>query len=422
MKKTFTLLNSIVFLIVLGSCSSDSGELIVTYTKGEAIYGDLESIRATPLVSGVLPLVDAGKIYLGDEYILIGEEKRGIHVYDNQDPNNPIPKLFINIPGNREYYVEDNFLFAESLYDMLKIDISNPLNPQLISRIENAISTTITNHRGEVLVDFNFETVTEEIDIDSDIYSSLWNSVDNFVYYDYENNLIPPSAVPSSFAGNSNNQAGTVNRISALNGYVYVISKAVLSVYEIDQFSQVFTGGISFNMETIYPFSDRIFIGTNNSVEIYDVSNPAEPMYEGSFWHATSCDPVLPVSENIAYATLRTGEFAQCPGDINALVILDISNQNLVSQIQEIEMQSPYGLAMINTILYVGEGENGLKSFNAENPGNPSLISWNRDVTAYDVLAHPTNPNILLITGPDGFQQYQLAPSSELQLLSSIVF
>jgi len=57
-------------------------------------------------------------------------------------------------------------------------------------------------------------------------------------------------------------------------------------------------------------------------------------------------------------------QFYHCPGDENALLVLDIS-QTWPEQIQEIEMESPFGMTIVNNKLYVGEGKNGLKVFNA---------------------------------------------------------
>lgn len=419
MKILFT---TLTIILIFASCTSDLGEVTVTYTRGDAIYGDLSSIRQTPLTSSAREVADAGKIFISNDLLLIGEETEGIHVFDNTDPENPVAQLFINIPGNREFYVDGDFIYAESLYDMLKIDISNPQQPQLVSRIENAISPTLTNWNGETLIGFEFETVTESLDKDSDVYNQIWNTGDN-VYFDFEQNMIPPSAVPSSFAGNSSNQIGSINRIAELDGFVYVISRVNLGVYEADNFQQVFQGPIGWNMETIYPMGNRLFIGTNNSVDIYNVDDPYNPTYEAGFWHATSCDPVFPVSESTAYATLRTGEFATCPGDINALVVLDVSNEWSVNQVQEIQMSSPYGLTKIGDLLYVGEGKNGLRIFDATNERSLELVKWDQQVTAYDVLAHPTRPDQLLITGPEGIGQYRIGSSNqELQLLSRISY
>ncbi|MEM9325793.1 MAG: hypothetical protein AAGA85_09060 [Bacteroidota bacterium] len=418
--KTYPL---ILFLAALTLCACDDfGTATVTYTKGTAIYGDLEALRQTPLLGGAREITDAGKIYLGGDVLLIGEEGEGIHVVDNTDPENPVPRSFLTIPGNREFFVDGSTLYAESLYDMLKIDISNLSAPSLVAREENAFSTEFTNSQGEALIGFELGVVTETLDKDSDIYDQVWNS-SGPTYFDYEQNLIPPSAVPASFAGNSNRAIGSVNRVVSHEDHVYVVGKTKLSVFDATSgLDLVFQQDIGWNMETVYPMGARIFIGSQNSVEIYNVSNPSSPTYESSFWHATSCDPVFPVDEETAYVTLRTGDFAECPGDVNALIVLDISTMTTAQQVQEIEMESPYGLTMIGDFLYVGEGENGLKIFDASDRRSLRMEEWQRNMQAYDVLAHPTRPDLLMIAGPEGLSQFRTGLDLEFQLLSHVAF
>ena len=407
---------------ILVGCN-DSADVTVTYTRGTAIYGDMTSVRNTP-ISGPARgnIVDAGKMFSSNDLLLIGEEGEGIHVFNNADPENPVAVGFLNIPGNREFYVSGNTIFAESLYDMVKIDISDPLSPRIESRLENAISAELVNLQGETLIGFEFETITEQVNKDDDIYDQILQSAGP-LYFDYEANLIPPSAVPTSFAGNSNSAIGSINRIAEMNGYVYVIGNSKLSVYDnTGAFQQIYSEFVGWQMETVFPFNDRLFIGTRNSVDIYNVSDPANPQYESGFWHATSCDPVYPVEGDIAYATLRTGDEAFCPGDDNALVVLDVATLSFPSQIQEITMESPYGLTMIGDRLYVGEGANGLKIFDASDRRNLSLIEHDRSIQAYDVLAHPVWSNIVMIAGPEGFTQYRIEGGDIRTEISTIAF
>lgn len=408
--------------IILMGCN-DSADVTVTYTKGTAMYGDLTALRSTPISEGPrASIVDAGKLFSSDDLLLIGEEGEGIHIFNNADPENPVVTGFINIPGNREFYVSGNTIFAESLYDMLKIDISDPNAPQIVSRLENAISPDLVNAQGETLIGFEFETITEQVNKDDDIYSQIIDA-SGPLYFDYEQNLIPPSAVPTSFAGSSNSAIGSINRIAEMNGYVYVIGNSKLSVYDDNGgFQQVYSEFVGWQMETVFPFNDRLFIGTRNSVDIYNVSDPANPSYESGFWHATSCDPVYPIEGDIAYATLRTGDDAFCPGDENALVVLDVSTLSWPNQIQEIGMESPYGLTMIGDQLYVGEGPNGLKIFDATDRRNLRLVEHDRSIQAYDVLAHPVWSNIVMIAGPEGFSQYRIEGGDIRTQISTIAF
>ena len=418
MKKLLYLLLPISFL-VFHSCTKDFSSVEVTYTKATAKYSDLSELRSTPLIGVVQKVENPGKIFVSENLLLIGEEGKGIHVIDNSDPTNPQTTLFLNVPGNREFYVEGDQIFAESHYDMLKIDISNTAQPVLVSRVENAFAQDLINDKGEVLVGFDFEEVTEKMNSDSDIYQQIYGRPHEYFYFDYANQLIPPSAVPSSFAGNSNSGIGAVNRIAYQDGFVYVISRANLTAFKDNGTELEFlsTNTIGWQMETIFPYEDNIFIGTQNSMEIFDVSNPSQPRQISSFWHATSCDPVYPIDE-VAYVTLRTGDASNCPGDVNSLVVLDISNINNPTPTQEIEMESPYGLTFFNDKLFVGEGANGLKIFDATDKKNLSLEVFDEAIEAYDVIHHPTRTDILLVAGPEGLGQYEIEGTDKLSLVS----
>lgn len=417
MKKVIYLLSLVVALMAIQSCNKDLGKLEVTYTKAIAVYSDLAEMRSMPLMAETQPVVNPGKIFVAEEIILIGEEEKGIHIIDNSDPTNPVPVAFMNIPGNREFFVENDQIYAESIYDMVKIDISNKQQPQLVSRVENAFAQEFTNANGEVLTGFTFEEVTEDVEGNSQLLDQLWGWNNTF-FFDYNNQLIPPSAVPASFAGTSNNDIGAVNRIAVQDNFVYVIGRQNMTILE-DNGSLEFisTNFVGQDMETIFPHNGNMFIGSRTAMSIIDVSNPEQPTTVSSFRHATSCDPVYPV-DDVAYVTLRTGDFSDCPGDVNSLVVLDITNINNPTEIQSIEMESPYGLTLSNDRLYVGEGANGLKIFDATDRRALELLTFDSTIDAYDVIQHPTRSDLLLVAGPGGLGQYEIKGIDKLSLIS----
>lgn len=410
-------------ILVLQSCNKDFGTVEVTYTKATAIYGDLDVVRNTDLLEEAKPIEDAGKIFVAENLLLIGEEGKGIHIVDNTNPENPTNLSFINIPGNKEYFVAGNTLYAESYYDMVKIDVSDKNQPKLTSRVKNAFkgNQELKNEQGEDLIGFDFEIITEKVDEDNEIYQKIWGEQDIY-YYDYANRIIPPSQVPTSFAGNSSASVGSVNRIAVAEKFVYVISSSFLTTFKDNgNLEKIGTSLPTFsNMETIFPNGNQLLVGTAQSMEVFDISNNRDPRWVSSFPHANSCDPVLPCG-NVAFVTLRTGDVGNCPGDENALLVLDISKTQ-PQQIQEIEMESPFGMMMANNRLYVGEGKNGLKVFNAEDKSNLVLESWEPNIEAYDVIYHPTNPNLLLIAGPTGISQYQIEGGVDYSLISTVSF
>ena len=163
MKKLLLLLLPLSILF-FHSCTKDFGHVEVTYTKATAVYGDLEVIRDTPLLENARLISNAGKVFVAENMLLIGEEEKGIHIVDNADPKNPTNLSFINIPGNREFYVKGNILYAESLYDMIKVDISNQNQPKLVSRVKDAFANSddFKDANNNTLIKFEFEEVTEK--------------------------------------------------------------------------------------------------------------------------------------------------------------------------------------------------------------------------------------------------------------------
>jgi hypothetical protein len=413
--------------VIFSSCLKDSGHLEVTYYEANAIYGDLSAIRQQPVnlkdgnpwYTDAAAIVNPGKIYIGDKYILIGEEEKGIHVYNNEDITNPIKINFINVPGNREFFVLGGSLYAESYYDIVKYDISSLEEVKEIGRCPNFINEEVKNDEGHSLLGFTFQQVTKTLSKDSDIYDDILD--DNIVYYDFAQNIIPRSAVPSSFSGNSSGHSGTVNRLSVYNEFLYIVNRN--KIITIDESSMTVTSrilGASSEMETVIPYQDKLFIGSRTSMDIYDIANPHQPHHEYAFNHVESCDPVLPYN-SAAYVTLRTGDFADCPGNTNALVVLDISNLEYPKHVFEMAMHNPFGMAVIDDKLFVGEGDYGLAVFNIENPLRPTN-KVSIEIEAYDIMPHPTIKNLILVAGENGLNQITIGPDQSIYINSTIQF
>lgn len=416
-------------LLLFSACSKDFGTIKVTYQKATAIYGNLEEIRNTPLVGiAQANIENPGKIFVSDQFLLIGEEGKGIHVLDNTNAEAPQPLYFMNIPGNREFFVKDNTIYGESYYDVVKIDISDITAPKLVSRLKNAFLTDeVLNNKGEALVGFDFQEVTEEVALGSPIHQQA--SENNIVYFNHINSIIPPSAVPASFAGNSNSTSGTVNRITTYKDFVYFISFQKITTFQDNgQLALMSSTSVgNGDMETIFTKDNQLYIGARSSMLILGLENPEQPQMVGFFSHPNSCDPVYPY-EDVIYLTLRSGDFGGCFGDQNALWVLEATslnnnvggwqvNQN-IRTLQQIDMKSPFGMTMIGDKLYVGEGANGLKIFDATNRRNLSLLSWDKSVQAYDIIPHPSRTDLILIAGPRGLGQYKISNNNSFDLLS----
>ncbi len=404
------------------SCTKDYGKVEVTYQEATAIYGDIEAIRSQPLNETIREITNPGKIYLGNDVILIGEEQEGIHVIDNSDPINPTSVNFINIPGNKEFFVKDNKIYAETYYDVVKIDFSDIHNAVLDSRAEYVFQDLWKNGE-QTLIGFSYKEVTTTLDQKDDFYQQVL--AENEIYLDYAKNIIPKSALPSSFAGSGSNVSGTANRVTYTKEHVYIIGNN--SMYIVADHSQGLKKvdsktNIGDGVETIFPFEDNLYIGSRSAVNIFNISDPKQPIEAYEFEHATACDPVLP-ADGVAYVTLRTADFSACPGNTNSLLVLDTRDIYDVEQKKEIAMSSPFGMTIIGDDLYIGEGDNGLKIFDISNKYEPELKKSLDNIIAYDVIPHPTISNLILTTGLDGVSQYMINDNGEsLTLQSSISY
>ncbi len=397
---------SLCFSVLFTSCYKDKGSVTMTYYKGAAIYGNVETLRNTPLISSAETIENPGKIFIGEDFILIGEEHKGIHVFDNSNPNSPVNVSFLDIPFSKEFFVEDNVIYAESHYDFLKIDISNIYSPSILFRYENTFGSPLLNNSGEQLLGFDFELVTETLKLNSPELNALNESFN--LYYDYSDQLIPASKVPSSFAGSSSQDVGTLNKIAIYDKFIYMIGKSKLLYFEDNQSSFVNVQELLLEdgLETIYLEDDNLFIGSDNSMTIVNVSTPSAPNYVSEYFHSVSCDPVLPFKD-VAYLTLRSNDDG-CNGTINSLDVIDINNINNPIPLTSIPMSSPYGLRIVNNYLFIGEGINGLTVFDANSPENLVYINNYENIHAYDIMMHPTISDRLLTTNQNGLQQYAI--------------
>lgn len=80
---------------------------------------------------------DPGKIYVINDFLLLVDRLKGVHVFNNEDPENPQNIGFIQITGSNDVAVRNNILYADQATDLLAIDISNPENVKIASRVKN---------------------------------------------------------------------------------------------------------------------------------------------------------------------------------------------------------------------------------------------------------------------------------------------
>ena len=80
----------------------------------------------------------AGKIYAYGSYAFQVDQYAGIHIISNAASSNAKKIAFLKIPLCTEIAIKQNFLYTNNLNDLVVFDISNPSQPHLVKRIEDA--------------------------------------------------------------------------------------------------------------------------------------------------------------------------------------------------------------------------------------------------------------------------------------------
>lgn len=126
--------STIVFLAVMTmmtSCEKD--EIVEGMSPIYFNYQDYAHIKSLP----PRPNVQLTKIVTQGNYIYMTDINLGIHVINNTDPTRPVKVYFWNIPGNTEFTIKDNVLYANNGPHLLFIDITNPADIKVISVIRD---------------------------------------------------------------------------------------------------------------------------------------------------------------------------------------------------------------------------------------------------------------------------------------------
>lgn len=213
--------------------------------------------------------------------------------------------------------------------------------------------------------------------------------------------------------GSSTGTGGSMARFTLSADHLYTVTPSHLTAYNVSNAGnpvQQKKTNIGFGVETIFPYKNNLFIGTEFGMQIMDITNPENPTFLSQYSHIRSCDPVV-ANEKYAFVTLRNG--TTCARGINALDVIDISNLKLPKLVKSYPLTQPYGLALDGNNLFVCDG--GVKHFDATNVLDIKQKS-KIIIEATDVIA---NNGLLIIVGKDGIYQYDYS-SGNLVFVSKI--
>lgn len=432
-KRIHVSLYALLFLTVLLGISvllegcSDKCEVTREYVYYAPVYTTVEQIRSSISLGDPQPIKGVGKIYYKDGIMFVNEPGEGIHIIDNHDPANPMPKKFLKIPGNYDLAIKGNTLYADSYVDLVAFDISDIHAIREAGRLEGIFQNY--NTMG-IYADINCCVITDWAEMkdvqvsesDCEVTYQPWGGML------YAEGIAIQSDMASTFSskaaiapgtGSGLGVGGSLARFTLSGDHLYMLDGGNLQTVDITAEHNPVARKrdyIAWDIETIFPYKENLFIGSSSGMHIMDISEPESPAILSTYQHIQSCDPVV-VDDKYAYVTLRSGN--SCQGFTNQLEVIDIEDLKSPQLLQTFPMTNPHGLGIDNKTLFICDGNDGLKAFDISDVNTipQHLLAHYKNINATDVI--PFN-NILMMIGEDGIFQYDYADPTNMKLLSHI--
>lgn len=280
-----------------------------------------------------------------DGRLFVSDVGAGVHVYDVNDPANPSLLYTIPLQGNTGNAAVGDVLFASD-YTSIK-----------------------AFHLGS-------ESYVEVASIDRKQQAPPFN---------------PPAPRSNGFGcwcssesegiarPATSSQGSSYATFAVVGGYLYYIDSddlVALDVSDPIKPREVGRTRVGWEVQTIYPAGEFLFMGGVVGMYIYDRTDPTKPVEVGRLVHARACDPVV-VDGVTAFVTLRGA--GQCGGVKDELLSIDITDPAAPKLLCETDVPTPYGLASDGGAgrLYVSKGANGFVLFDVSAPDQPKPIaSW----------------------------------------------
>ena len=412
---------TVIFLVVFVRCG-DNMSGTVTYSVNQPVYMPYLEFRAVKTVKPAQKMVYPGKICLYGDYLFINEVSKGIHIVDNSNPASPKLVAFIDLLGNMDLTVSNNILYADSYIDLVWFDLTNPAQPVEIGRAENVFENTLPPLENNypikeidwtkgVIIEWEVKTITEKEEFRSNPYP--------YPHYDFLS-LSESASWGSSYNSSSGHVitgvTGSMSRFAVYEDYLYVVNSNRLKVFSLSKNSvnKANEQYLSWNVETIFPYDQKLFLGTTSGLMIFGLTDPAIPTFMSSLSHIVGCDPVV-VQGDYAYVTIRGGNL--CGQNISLLQVVNISNPSAPVLQASYNMKEPYGLGIDGNTLFVCD--EGLTIFDATDPvltGTMKIKQFS-SIHGYDVI--PYNGTLILI-GNDGLYQYDYTDIQDIKELSAL--
>jgi len=317
-----------------------------------------------------------GRLYVSDEYT-------GVHVFDVSDLSAPRRVMRIPLQGNRGTAVKDDIVFAGEYGALHAIRITGETY---------SIVATI----GEKYKDYG--VIDQGMPPDGGFACACTSGEQAYA--------------PMSSGGYS-----SYATFALAGDHLYRIDEGRLLVYDVsvpEQPKEVARPRVGWDIETIHPAANLLFLGGRRGMYIFDRTDPLAPLQVGQVEHARACDPVV-VSGSTAYVTLRGG--SQCGAAPDELLCVNIEEPWDPRVVAVKPLATPWGLVVREPHLFVSNGESGYSLLDVSRPEAPSPTAVWTDWATRDFI---WSGDTLFVLGTRDLRIFDVRDPSHPVLLSRI--
>ncbi len=417
-----TIKNTLLIVLMIFSVYSCDDKIIEVFVANSPIYMSYEDLAKSVKQTNAREINNPGKIYFKDNYLFIIEDKIGVHIINNANPANPQNISFVEVPGVVDMAIKGDVLYVDSYIDMVALSLTNLNNVTELKRIKEVFPYTLPAYDEEyplaqidqekgVVIGWEIKTIRQEVE--DRYYPVYWEGGMLF------DGLSSFSVNSSGVSGSGFGVGGSMARFGISGNTLYTVDESMLHVFDITTASNPISYGnyyAGWRIETLFISEDKLFLGSQNGVYIYNIAIPRAPQYLSQFWHSTGCDPVV-VSGTLAYVTLKGGN--ACGNTLNRLDVLSVADFSNPHLIATYAMFGPNGLGIDGNTLFICDGDAGLKIYDVTDPLkiDQNMLANFVNIIAIDVI--PFN-GLLFLIAEDGFYQYNYDNLQAIQLISKI--
>ena len=413
-----------IMCLQLTNCNTDdvSNELLDPVAVTVPVIKSKSEIRNSIQVKAAQPTNSDGKIYVYNDLLFYIAQNSGIHIFNNQNPENPQNIIFIQLEGVHDISVKNDILYADNFMDLVVFDISNVSDIQLVNVEEDMLLYYATFPEDSLYYQSNIYTSNEDEFVAE--YTTIYmerTEVENNPEMFWSSFSIFESDVLALDAGINIGTGGSYAKFQIYDNALYTLDDYKLNTFNITDYnsiskvSETWLGGwFGGELETTFILKEYMFIGATNGMHIVGLQDEFNPIYTSSFTHSTGCDPVV-VEGNTAYITVRGGN--TCGAIEDQVNIIDVTDINTPVEYSTYFLSSPYGLGIKNHILYVCN-DSGINVFDAQNP-NEIVLQNTIETTSKDVI--PLSSHLIAV-GENVIHQFNYTDNFGLELISTLQF